>query len=314
MASKGNWNLGRNSALETRAEAGNVADMNPPALTGTFPSSAAGLKAAVKLSHGGPMPWCGLGVWQVRDGEAERVVRTAIDLGYRSIDTAMIYGNERAVGRAIRGCGVPRAELFVTTKAWNDDIRAGRVPAACEESLARLGLDYVDLYLIHWAVRGKIVPAWKAAEGLFRSGRARAIGVSNHMVPHLEELLAIAEVVPAVNQVEFHPYLQSRPLLEKCRAAGIQVEAWSPLMQGGEVLRDPAITRIAQAHGKTAAQVVLRWDVQRGVVTIPKSSQPKRIAENAGIFDFSLSPAEMAAIDALDRNQRRGADPFNFPF
>jgi methylglyoxal/glyoxal reductase len=241
-------------------------------------------------------------------------VRAGIDLGYRSIDTAKIYGNERGVGQAIRAGGVPREQLFITTKVWNDDIRAGRVEKAFEQSLKLLGLDYVDLYLVHWPIAGKIVPAWQAMERLQRSGRVKAIGVSNHMRPHLDELLAAAEIVPAVNQIEFHPYLQSKPLVEYCHAKGIRVEAWSPLAQGGDLLQDPALADIAKRHGRTVAQIVLRWEVQSGVIAIPKSVKPHRLAENAGIFDFTLSGAEMAAITALDRNQRVGADPFNFGF
>lgn len=275
------------------------------------------IRSQVTLRNGIPMPWLGFGVWRAgSDAETERAVRTAIECGYRSIDTAMIYGNERGVGRAIRGCGVPREELFVTTKVWNDDVRRDRIPAAFDESLRLLGLDYVDLYLVHWPIRGKIAPAWQAMEKLAaaNSKRVRAIGVCNHLVPHLQELLAAAETVPVLNQIEFHPYLQSRPLVDLCHAKQIQVEAWSPLMQGGEVLRDPAVTAIAKRHGKTAAQIVLRWDLQKGVVTIPKSVTPQRIAENAGLFDFTLTSDEIAAIDNLERAQRRGPDPANFPF
>ena len=261
------------------------------------------------------MPWLGLGVWQIRDNaETERVVRNAIEQGYRSIDTARIYGNERGVGRAIRNCGIPRERLFITTKVWNDDVRRDRVPEAFEESLQLLGLDYLDLYLVHWPIAGRIVTAWRAMEKLFRSERVKAIGVSNHMRPHLDELLVAAEIPPAVNQIEFHPYLQSRPLLSFCRDNKIQVEAWSPLMRAGPLLQDPALIEIARRHRKSVAQIVLRWDIQCGVVTIPKSVQPDRIAENAGIFDFVLSGAEMSAINALERNQRAGPDPFNFSF
>jgi methylglyoxal/glyoxal reductase len=284
-------------------------------LNATFPSSAEGLKARVTLNNGVRMPWFGLGVWQVSgDAGTQEVVEAAIELGYRSIDTAKIYGNERGVGQAIRECGVPREQLFLTTKLWNDDIRAGRVEKAFEQSLKLLGVDYVDLYLVHWPIAGKIVPAWQAMERLQRSGKTKAIGVSNHLRPHLDELLATAEIVPAVNQIEFHPYLQSRPLVEHCQAKGIRVEAWSPLAQGGDLLLDRCLADVAKRHGKSVAQIVLRWEVQSGVITIPKSVKPQRLAENAGIFDFVLSVSEMAAIDALDRNQRVGSDPFNFGF
>jgi diketogulonate reductase-like aldo/keto reductase len=268
----------------------------------------------VTLNTGAPMPWLGLGVWQVEDGDAARVVREAVESGYRSIDTAKVYGNERGVGEGIRTCGVPRERLFVTTKVWNEDVRAGRVEAALDDSLKALGLGYVDLYLVHWPIRGRIAAAWKAMEALHASGRARAVGVSNHMEPHLDELLASARVVPAVNQVEFHPYLQSPALVERCRKHGIRVEAWSPLGQGKGLLDDPTLGRIAGAHRRTAAQVALRWNIQREVVTIPKTVRKERMAENAALADFELSVADMAAIAALDRGRRFGPDPMNFGF
>ena len=288
--------------------------MQPPALTEIL-SRADGFKATAALNNGGRMPWLGLGVFQIPDdAEAETVARTAIDEGYRSVDTAALYGNERGVGRAIRGCGVPREQLFVTTKVWNDDMRRDRVEAAFDESLRRLGLDYVDLYLLHWPIAGKIRGSWQALEKLHRTDRIRAIGVSNYMIPHLDELAAAAEIVPAVNQIEYHPYLQSKGLVKYCRQKGIQVEAWSPLMQGGPILRDRKLAEIAARHGRTVAQVILRWDVQGGVVAIPKSVHARRLAENAGIFDFALTEAEMQTIAGLDRDQRGGADPYNFNF
>lgn len=267
------------------------------------------------LNNGVRMPLLGLGVWQVNsDVETERTVRMAIEAGYRSIDTAKIYGNERGVGHAIRACGVPRDQLFITTKVWNDDIRRGTVADAFDQSLARLGLDFVDLYLVHWAIPGKITSTWREMEKLLRSGRVKAIGVSNHLRPHLDELLAAAEIVPAVNQIEFHPYLQSRALVEHCRSKKIQVEAWSPLMKAGKLLTDPVLVQIARAHHKTVAQIVLRWDIQSGIVTIPKSVHRERIVENAGIFDFTLTDAEMKQINALDKNSRVGADPLHVAF
>jgi diketogulonate reductase-like aldo/keto reductase len=284
-------------------------------LQDTFNSSADGLMAHTKLNNGVCMPWLGFGVWNIEgDALTESVVRTGFAHGYRSIDTAALYANEQGVGRAIERCGVPRDQLFVTTKVWNTDIRQRRIEAAFEESMQRLGLDTLDLYLVHWPIKGEIVSAWKVLEKLQQSGRIKAIGVSNHMIPHLDELLAVAKIVPAVNQIEFHPYLQSPALVDYCRSKGIQVEAWSPLMQGGEVLQDPVIGQIARHHGKTAAQVILRWEVQSGVVAIPRSTKETRLVENAGIFDFSLSAAELAAMAKLDRNQRSGADPFNFAF
>jgi len=283
-------------------------------LSGLFPRTE-GLRATVTLNNGVRMPWFGLGVFQIAgDTNTEMVVRMALEHGYRSVDTAALYGNERGVGRAVRGAGVPREQLFVTTKVWNDDMRRDRVELAFDQSRRRLGLDYVDLFLLHWPIAGKITASWQALEKLHRAGKVKAIGVSNFMPKHLDELLAAAEVVPAVNQIEFHPYLQSKALADYCRAKGIQLEAWSPLMQGGALLQDPALTAIAAAHGKTVAQVILRWDIQGGVVTIPKSVQPRRLAENAGIFDFSLTDAEMTTIAALDRNQRSGADPYHFNF
>ncbi len=289
--------------------------MTFPVLLGTFPTTSSGLKASTTLSNGVRMPWLGLGVFQVpADAQAAEAVGTALQQGYRHIDTAALYRNERGVGRAVRESGIPRNEIFVTTKVWNDDIRAGRVEAACAESLKKLGLDYVDLYLLHWPIAGKHREAWQAMERIYRSGRAKAIGVSNYMIPHLDELLPGAEVPPVVNQVEFHPYLQSKPLHAYCRPRDIRLTAWSPLMQAGPLLRDPVLTGIARKNDKTVAQVILRWDLQMGVVTIPKSVRPERIAENAAIFDFELDAADMAVIAALDRNRRNGADPFNFSF
>lgn len=289
--------------------------MSFPVLLGTFPTMAAGLKATTTLSNGVRMPWLGLGVFQVPDdGDAAEAVGAALQAGYRHIDTAALYRNERGVGRAVKASGIPRGEIFVTTKVWNDDIRAGRIEAACEDSLKRLGLDYVDLYLLHWPIKDRHAAAWRAMETIYRAGRAKAIGVSNYMIPHLEELLPAAKVPPAVNQIEFHPYLQSKALHAFCRERDIRLTAWSPLMQAGPLLRDPVLTGLARKHGKTVAQVVLRWDLQVGVVTIPKSVRPERIVENAAIFDFELDDADLSVIAALDSNRRNGADPFNFGF
>jgi len=292
-----------------------VKSMNFPHLTGTFPSVAVGLKSTTKLNNGVLMPWFGLGVFQVPDdADAAKAIRTALDLGYRHIDTAALYRNERGVGQAVRASGLPRSEIFVTTKVWNDDIRADRIEAAFEESMRKLGLDYLDLYLLHWPIKWKHRSAWLTMEKLYRTGRIKAIGVSNYMIPHLEELLPTAEILPAVNQIEFHPYLQSKPLHQYCRARDIRLTAWSPLMQAGPVLKDPVLTEIAKKHDKSVAQIVLRWDLQLGVITIPKSVHAQRIAENAALFDFVLTTEEMSAIDALDRNERHDADPFTFKF
>lgn len=273
-----------------------------------------GLASSVELSNGVRMPWFGLGVFQMDERETIAAVQTALKSGYRCIDTAALYRNERGVGRAIAESGIARDELFITTKVWNDDVRRDRVAEAFEESLQRLGVDTLDLYLVHWPIRGKITSSWKVLEELYRCGRVKAIGVSNYMIPHLEELLSQAQVPPAVNQVEFHPYLQSRTLHEYCRQKEIRLQAWSPLMQAGPILNNPTLIEIGKHHGKTAAQVILRWDLQKGVATIPKSSKPARIVENASIFNFTLTDGEMRAIDALERNQRHGADPFNFGF
>jgi diketogulonate reductase-like aldo/keto reductase len=293
--------------------------MSSPAISSglqqTYDSPVEGLSASTVFNNGVHMPWLGLGVWRAgADAETERAVATALERGYRSIDTAAAYENERGVGRGLRASGVRRENVFITTKVWNDDVREHGVEAAFEESLRKLKLDYVDLYLVHWAVTGEIVSAWHAMEKIYRTGRAKAIGVCNHMIPHLDELLRSADVFPAVNQIEFHPYLQSEPLVEYCRGRGIQVEAWSPLMQGGEALRDPALNEIALAHGKSVAQVILRWLVQRGIVAIPKSTHSKRIEENAAIFDFALTDAQISVIAARNRDHRVGPDPMRFNF
>lgn len=272
------------------------------------------LSDAAILYNGVKMPWLGLGVWRAQEGgEVENAVKTAIRIGYRSIDTAAMYGNEAGVGRAVRESGVRREELFITTKVWNTDQGYDSTLAAFEASLQRLGIDYVDLYLIHWPVAGKYKETWKALEKIYRDGRARAIGVSNFQVHHLEDLMADAEIKPMVNQVEFHPYLTQVELREYCSQHGIQVEAWRPLMKG-EVANVPEIRELAVKYGKTPAQIVLRWNLQHGVVTIPKSVSESRIRENANLFDFELSQEDMAKLDGLNRNQRFGPDPDNFDF
>ena len=266
------------------------------------------------LNNGLKMPWLGVGVFKMKDdSEVTPAVRHALETGYRSIDTASVYGNERGVGRAIRESGVPRNEIFLTTKVWNDDQRAKRTLAAFEDSLKRLETDYVDLYLVHWPVKGCYQETWREMEAIYQSGRAKAIGVSNFLVPHLEDILRDSQVVPTVNQIEFHPYLVQPELLGFCQSHNIQAEAWSPLMQGQSVTV-PMIKKLAEEYQKTPAQIVLRWDLQHGVVTIPKSSRPERIAENARIFDFELSPDDVAALDALDVGKHFGPAPANFNF
>ncbi|HMP83099.1 MAG TPA: aldo/keto reductase [Verrucomicrobiota bacterium] len=266
------------------------------------------------LNNGLKMPWLGFGVYQMKDGgEVEAAVRCALETGYRSIDTASVYGNEVGVGKALRESSIPRNEIFLTTKVWNDDQRAKRTLAAFEESLKRLQTDYVDLYLIHWPVKDCYLETWRVMEEIYASGRAKAIGVSNFLIPHLEDVLREGKIVPAANQIEFHPYLVQPELLRFCQSRKIQVEAWSPLMQG-HVVEVPEVQSLARKYQKTPAQIVLRWNLQHGVVTIPKSSRPERIVENAQVFDFELSPADMNQLDALDRQKRVGPDPANFNF
>ncbi|AWB46880.1 aldo/keto reductase [Paenibacillus sp. CAA11] len=264
------------------------------------------------------MPWFGLGVWQVEDGsEVINSVKWAIKHGYRSIDTAAVYKNEEGVGQAIAEAmkeeGVSRDQLFITSKVWNSDQGYESTLEAFEASLKRLGLEYLDLYLIHWPVKGKYKETWKALEKLYKEGKVRAIGVSNFHVHHLEDLLGDAEVVPAVDQVELHPYLSQLELRKFAESKGIQIEAWSPLANG-QIIKDETISKIAEKYGKTSAQIVLRWDLQSKIVTIPKSVKEQRIIENSSVFDFELSAEDMAAIDALNKNERTGADPDNFNF
>ncbi|MFC2030904.1 aldo/keto reductase [Chloroflexota bacterium] len=266
------------------------------------------------LNNGLEMPWLGFGVFKIDEGQAvEDAVRSALEIGYRSIDTAAAYRNERGVGKAIRESGVPREDIFLTTKVWNDDMRAKRTLAAFEESLERLETEYVDLYLIHWPVEGYYQEAWQVMEEIHQNGRAKAIGVSNFAVQHLEDLLRASQIVPTVNQVEFHPFLVQPELLRFCQGHKIQVEAWSPLM-AGEILTVPAVQKLADKYLKTVAQIVLRWDLQHKVVTIPKSVHANRIAENTQVFDFELSQADMDLLDALDEGKRVGPDPLTFDF
>ncbi|MFI1422016.1 aldo/keto reductase [Streptomyces sp. NPDC020731] len=257
------------------------------------------------------MPQLGFGVWQVPDAEAETAVTTALEAGYRSIDTAAIYGNEEGTGRALAKSGVPREDLFVTTKLWNSDQGYDSTLRAFDTSLSKLGLEYVDLYLIHWPTpaRDRYVDTYKAFEKLLADGRVRAIGVSNFLPEHLDRLTAETSVVPAVNQIELHPHLQQHAAREYHAERGIATEAWSPLGSGKGILEIPAIVAIAQKHGRTAAQVVLRWHLQLGNVVIPKSVTPSRIEENIDVFGFSLDAEDLAAISALNEDRRIGADP-----
>jgi methylglyoxal/glyoxal reductase len=267
----------------------------------------------VELNNGVSMPRLGFGVFKVKDGEeVTSAIRAAIATGYRAIDTAAAYRNEDGVGQAIRECGVPRDQLFITTKVWNADQGYESTLAAFEDSRKKLGLDYLDLYLVHWPVKDKYKDTYRALEKLYKDGLVRAIGVSNFQTHHLDDLLENSSVVPAVNQIEYHPLLTNEKVKAYCDNKGIKVTAWSPLMQGN--LELPLLTQLASKYGKSAAQIVLRWDLQKGVITIPKSINPGRIAENADLYDFELSAEDVSAIDALNQNRRFGSDPDNFNF
>ncbi|NLF28338.1 MAG: aldo/keto reductase [Clostridiales bacterium] len=272
------------------------------------------IRSTIRLNNGVEIPRLALGVFQVEDAKTADCVRWALEAGYRHIDTAAVYANERGVGKGMRDSGVPREDIFLTTKLWNDDMRKNRPLEAFEESLERLGTDYVDLYLIHWPVVG-FEKSWPVMEKLYREGRARAIGVSNFHRRHMEELLKIAKVVPAVDQIELHPFLTQKPLVEYCRSLGVEVEGWRPLGgNDGQLRDDPAIARIAKKHGHTAAQVLIRWSLQSGIIALPKSARRERIVDNAKVFDFELSSEDMKAIDALNRDFRTGPDPDTFDF
>ncbi|PYE44292.1 diketogulonate reductase-like aldo/keto reductase [Paenibacillus barcinonensis] len=276
------------------------------------------LQSTTTLHNGVHMPWFGLGVFKVEEGqELIEAVKHAIKHGYRSIDTAAIYGNEAGVGQAIAEAlqenGLKREELFITSKVWNADLGYEETLAAFDTTMNKLGLDVLDLYLIHWPKAGKYKGAWRAMEELYAAGRILAIGVSNFQIHHLQDLMQDAQVKPMVNQVEYHPRLTQEELKAFCEQHGIQLEAWSPLMQG-ELLDNPLLTEIASSKGKSVAQIILRWDLQNGVVTIPKSTKAQRIIENADLFDFELSTEEMQRISSLNGNVRVGPDPDHFDF
>ncbi|MFJ8076779.1 aldo/keto reductase [Streptomyces sp. NPDC096176] len=265
----------------------------------------------ITLNNGVAMPQLGFGVWQVPDDEAEQTVGAALEAGYRSVDTAAIYGNEAGTGKALAGSGIARDELFVTTKLWNSDQGYDSTLHAFDASLAKLGLDYVDLYLIHWPMpaRDIYVDTYKALEKILSDGRAKAIGVSNFLPEHVERLIDETTVVPAVNQIELHPQLQQSAARDFHTKHGIATEAWSPLGQGKELLQAPAVVAVARKHDRTPAQVVLRWHLQVGNVVIPKSVTPSRIQENIDVFDFELDADDLAAFAALDEGKRLGPDP-----
>jgi diketogulonate reductase-like aldo/keto reductase len=269
---------------------------------------------SVRLNDGRQIPQLGFGVFQVPPEETERAASLALEAGYRHIDTAAAYRNEEAVGRAVAASGLAREEVFVTSKLWNDGQGHDQALRGFDSTLRKLGFDYLDLYLIHWPApaRDLYVETWKAFEALHASGRARSIGVSNFTVAPLERLARETTTTPAINQVELHPRFQQPQLRAYHREHEIATEAWSPLRQGGEILQDPTITTIADNHGRTPAQVILRWHLQIGNVTIPKSVTPERIRENIDVFDFELSDEEILQIDDLDRGERLGPDPDRF--
>lgn len=272
------------------------------------------LQGTFELHNNVHMPYFGLGTYQAdNDQEVIDAVQYALDFGYRHIDTAAVYGNEQGVGKGVKKSSVPREDIFVVSKVWNADQGYESTLKAFEASLQRLNLDYLDLYLIHWPVPGKYKETWRALEKLYKEERIRAIGVSNFMQHHLEDVLNDAEVVPMVNQMEFHPYVVQQHLLDFCASKGIQYEAWSPFMQGKLFTLD-ICESLAKKYGKSPAQVILRWNLQKGVVTIPKSSKKERIASNADIFDFELSQEDISHLDELDRSERIGPDPDNFDF
>jgi len=267
------------------------------------------INGTVKLNNGVEMPYFGLGTWQSNEGhEVKNAVHYALDAGYRLIDTATLYQNEKSIGEAIKENGVAREKLFITTKVWNDDQGFENTLKAYDHSLKLLGVETIDLYLIHWPVTGKYLETWRALEKIYKEGRVRAIGISNFLPVHLAKLLPEVEIMPAVNQMEFHPYLIQQELIDLCSENNIVYQAWSPIMQG-MVFDIPLLKQLGKKYRKNAAQIVLRWDLQKGVPTIPKSVNQARIISNSEIFDFELTAEEVALIDSLDKNHRFGYDP-----
>lgn len=264
------------------------------------------------LNNGVKMPYLGLGVYKAEDGqEVINAIHYALDAGYRHIDTAAYYYNEEGVGKAIKTTSVPREEIFVTTKVWFSQQRYADTLKAFDDSMKKLGLDYLDLYLIHWPHPEYYLEAWKAMEELYKSGKVRAIGVCNSMEHHLQSIIDLGGTVPMVNQMEFHPNLVQQELVDFCKNHNIQYEAWSPLKRGG-LFDNPVLKELAKKYSKNIAQIIIRWDLQKGVVTIPKSTKKERIISNADVFDFQLTDEDMKRIDALDTNDRTGAHPDHF--
>jgi diketogulonate reductase-like aldo/keto reductase len=284
------------------------------------------MEKTLTLNNGVPIPHLGLGTWKVSDGtDVEQAVLWALEAGYRLIDTAKIYGNEEGVGRAIKKSGIPREELFITTKLWNADQGYESAHAAIDESMSKLGLDYVDLYLVHWpipvwpvgeliqSVRPKRKESWKAMEEIYAAGKAKAIGVSNYAIKHLEEMREYATITPVVNQVEFHPFLYQKELLDYCASRNVIVQAYCPLIHGSRI-GDDRITAISQKYGKSNAQILIRWSMQHGCIPLPKSTHQQRINENIDVFGFDIAEEDMAALDGLNENYRNnGIDTNQLP-
>ncbi|WP_235298982.1 aldo/keto reductase [Portibacter marinus] len=272
------------------------------------------IQGSFTLHNGVEMPYLGLGTYQAdNDEEVIDAVKYALEIGYRHIDTASVYRNEEGVGKGIRSSSVEREKVFLTTKVWNSDQGYDSTLKAFEKSLERLEMDFVDLYLIHWPVAGKYKETWKALERLYQEGQIKSIGVSNFMKHHLEDLMAECEIVPMVNQMEFHPHLVQQDLVDFCEKHQIQYEAWSPFMQG-KLFELDFMEELCKKYDKSAAQIVLRWNLQKGVVTIPKSVHRSRIKSNADLFDFELSDQDMQFLDDQDEDSRIGPDPDNFDF
>jgi len=270
------------------------------------------LESTVELNNGVKIPLLGLGTYLATGDTCYRAVREAIKVGYRHIDTAMMYDNEEEIGKALRDDDVSREEIFVTTKLWNSDHGYEKTKAAFEGSLERLGLEYIDLYLIHWPVQGKRLDSWRAMEELYKEGRCRAIGVSNYMSWHLDELLKVTKVVPVVNQIEFHPWLYLRELQEYCREKNIWIQAYSPLTKG-RMINDPSLKEIANKYNKSTAQILIRWCLQKDTIVLPKSSNIYHIMENVEVFDFEITKEDMKILDGFHRNMRVTWDPTTQP-